>query len=113
MEDQAKQIEALLEKVVDYGKTTFELAKLKALDKTSDVISSGVPHAIVLALLGIFILFLSLGCAFWLGEFLGALYAGFLLVAAFLGILSAVIHFFFHKWIKRRVRDFIIKQVYN
>jgi len=43
MESNAKLIEALLEKVSDYGVTSFELVKLKALDKTSDAVSSLIP----------------------------------------------------------------------
>ena len=34
MEDNAKLIESILERTAEYGKTTFELVKLKALDKT-------------------------------------------------------------------------------
>ena len=46
MEDNAKLIESLLERAVEYGKTSLELVKLKALDKTSDVsIYSNTSHS--------------------------------------------------------------------
>ena len=59
MEDNAKLIESLIEKATDYGKTTFELAKLKALDKTSDIASSFIPHSAVIILIASFLLFLN------------------------------------------------------
>ena len=39
MQDQAKMIETLLEDATEYGKTSLEIVKLKAVDKSSEVIS--------------------------------------------------------------------------
>ncbi len=111
MEDNAKIIESLLERAAEYGKTSFELIKLKALDKTSDIVSSLIPHSVVFALIAVFMLFLNLGLAFWLGEILGRTFFGFLVVAGFYGITGIIIHFFMHKWLKKKVSDFIIKHV--
>ena len=84
MEDNRKLIESLLENLADYGKTTFELTKLRVLDKFSDVASSFIPHAIVVILFSAFVLFLNLGLAFWLGEILGKLFYGFFCYSRFL-----------------------------
>jgi len=111
MEDNDKLIESLLEKVTDYGKTTFELAKLKALDKSSDVVSSLLPHGLVFTLTATFLIFLNVGIAVWLGEILGKIYLGFITVAAFYGLAGFIIHFFLHKRIKKMVRDNFIKQM--
>jgi hypothetical protein len=111
MESNAKLIESLLERVADYGKTSYELVKLKALDKSSDVVSSFIPKAVVLVFMASFLLFFNLGLAFWLGEILGNIYFGFFVVAAFYGIAALVIHFFMHKWLKKVVGNSIIKQV--
>jgi len=111
MEDNTKSIESLLEKVADYGKTTYDLARLKTLDKTSDVASSLIPHSIVFVLFASFMLFANFGLAFWLGEILGNNYYGFFVVAAFYVILGLILHFFFHKRIKNLVWNYIIKQV--
>jgi fatty acid desaturase len=110
MEEYEKLIESLLEKASDYGKTSFELAKLKALDKTSDVVSSLVPKSIVFILIAIGLLFLNFGLAVWLGDILGKLYFGFFVVAAFYGITGMIIHFFMHDSLKKIVRDNFIKQ---
>lgn len=111
MEDNKKLIELLLERVTEYGKTSFELAKLKALDKTSDIVSSFVPHSAVLILIGSFMLFLNLGLSFWIGELLGRTYYGFFVIAAFYGLVCIVIHFFMHKRLKKIFRNFFIKQL--
>lgn len=110
MEDNAKFMESLLERATEYGKTSFELAKLKAVDKASDVVSSVVPQIIVFLLFASFMLFISLGSAFWLGELLGATSLGFFAIAAFYGIVALVIYFFIPK-LKRRMCNYIIKQV--
>jgi len=113
MEDTTKLVESLFERATEYGKTSYELVKLKALDKTSDVVSSLIPHSVVFVLIASFMLFLNLGLAFWLGEILGRIYFGFFVVAAFYGVAGTVFHFFMHKWIKKIICNYIIKLVYK
>jgi fatty acid desaturase len=109
MEDHTKLIESLFERATDYGKTSIELVKLQAVDKTSDVVSSFVPHSVVFVLIASFLLFLNLGIAFWLGEILGKIFYGFFVVAGFYIVAGMIIHFFMHKWIKKLVRNYIVK----
>jgi hypothetical protein len=111
MEDNTKLIESLLEKVADYGKSSYELVKLKALDKTSDAVSSFIPHSVVLVIIAVFMLFLNLGLAFWIGEILGKTFFGFFAVAAFYGLTGIVLHFFMRKWLKKVVSNYFIKQM--
>ena len=111
MEDTTKLIETLLERAVEYGKTTFELTKLKAVDKTSDVVSTVIPHTVVFILIASFMLFFNLGLAFWLGEILGNIYFGFFVVAGFYGISAIVLHFLMHKWLKKHIGNYFIKQL--
>ena len=113
MEDNTKLIEALVEKATDYGKTSFELAKLKTLNKTSDIASSLIPHSIVFVFFASFLIFVNFGLAFWLGEILGNTYYGLFIIAAFYLIAALVLHFFFHKRIKNLIWNFIIKQALN
>jgi fatty acid desaturase len=111
MEDNAKLIESLFDKATEYGKISFELVKLKAVDKASDAVSSFVPYMIAIVFIASFMLFLNLGLALWLGEILGQMYYGFLLVAAFYGVIGIFVHLFMHKWIKRRVGNRFIEQI--
>jgi hypothetical protein len=111
MEDNAKLIESLLERATEYARTSFELVKLEAFDKTSDVISSLIPHFVVLVFIVSFILFFNLGLALWIGEILGKTWLGFFVVAGFYVITGIFIHFFMHKWLKKIIGNFIIKQI--
>jgi hypothetical protein len=111
MEENANLLETLLERASEYGKTSFELARLKALDKTTEIVSSVIPLSVVILLVASSLLFLNLVLAFWLGEVLGKIYYGFFIVAAFYVLAGIFIHFFLHKWIKRLVGDYFIKRV--
>jgi hypothetical protein len=111
MEEKMELIESLLDKVTAYGKTSFELVKLKAIDKTSDAISSFVPVLVIYMFVGAFMFFLNLGIALWLGELLGNTFYGFFAVAAFYGILGLFIRVFMYKWLKRKIQDSTIKMM--
>ena len=111
MKDQATLIETLLENATDYGKTSFELIKLKAVGKSSDVVSSLVPQSVMFVLFVSFMLFLNLGLAFWFGEMLGRIYYGFFVLAAFYCITGLIFFVFMRKWLKELVCNYIIKQV--
>jgi len=111
MTENANTIESLIERTTEYGKSSFELIKLKTLDKTSDVISSLVPNFIVAVFIFSFILFASVGLALWLGQITGQTCYGFFIVGFSYGIVGIFIHLFMHKWLKRIVGNNIIKQV--
>jgi hypothetical protein len=113
MEDHTKLFETLFERATDYGKASFELAKLKTLEKASDVISSFIPHSVVFILFASFMLFVNLGLAFWLGEILGNTFFGFFVVAAFYGIAALIVYFLLHKWIKKHICEYLIKQLFK
>ena len=111
MEDNANLIESLLERATEYSKTSYELVKLKALEKTSDVVSTIIPHSVVFIFIMTFLVFLSLGLSLWLGEILGKIYYGFIVVAAFYGLIAFVLHFFMHKWLKKVIGNYFVKKV--
>ena len=111
MEDNTRMIESMLERATEYGKTSFELIKLKAIDKTSDIISTLIPLYVVIVFMLFFFLFLSLGLALWIGEILGKTYYGFFLLSACYAIIGIFIRVFMYKWLKKLVCNKFIKQV--
>jgi hypothetical protein len=111
MEDNTKLLESLLERAAEYSKTSYELIRLKALDKTTDIVSSLVPHSVVIVLIASFMLFLNLGLALWLGELFGKMFYGFLVVAGFYFFAGIFVHFFMNKWLKRVVGNYFIKHL--
>jgi fatty acid desaturase len=108
MKEKETIFEPLWEKAEDYGKTSLELIRLKAIDKASDVVSTIIPVVVVIVFTIIFLLFINLGIAFWLGEIWGSVYLGFFAVAAFYIICGLIIHFFLHERIKERLRNIFI-----
>jgi hypothetical protein len=111
MENKPNSIETLYERVVDYGKVSLDLLKLKAVDKTSDVSSSFVPLSVVLYFAGTLVLFLSLGLALWLGELLDRMSHGFFVVAGLYGVIGVIFYIFLRKPIKRLIGNYVIKML--
>jgi hypothetical protein len=110
MEVKASLIEPLLERVQEYGRTSFELLKLKSLDKTADITSTLVSRSLLTIVLSLCLLTLNIAISLWLGDVLGKNYFGFLVVASFYGLTGAIL-FFMHPVIKARVSDSIITQM--
>lgn len=108
---ETKLMEDLLEQTIAFSKTSYELAKLKTLGKVSDLASSLIPYSIVLFFIVVFLLFVNLGLAFWLGDILGRIYYGFFAVAGFYLIAGLCTHYFMHKCIKKRICNAIIKKL--
>ncbi len=109
MQEKMELIESLLDRVKEYSKTSFELVKLKTFDKTSDVLSSLVQVLLICVFIVMFLLFLNLGIAFWLGKILGNDFWGFFIIGAFYGVIGFIIRVFMYKRLKRLIRDYTIK----
>jgi len=113
MESAATFFEPLVERAQVYGKTSLELFKLKAVDKTAGITSTFVSRAVAFSVLFIFVVFVSIGASLWLGELFGKLYYGFLCVAAFYALVGCVLYFFMHNWMKKRAGDAFVSQILN
>lgn len=109
----ATPVEVLFEKVSDYGKTTIEILKLKAIDKSASVVSSLVAKAILVLVVAMFILTATIGLALWIGELLGKSYYGFLSIAGFYVVIAILLYAFRNQWIKKPVSNLVIKQMYQ
>ena len=109
-EEQPTLIEALLEKAEDYGKTSFELLKLKAVDKTSDIIATFVSGFGAFILIFSVILFLSIGACLWLGEIMGNTYYGFFIVSGFYLVLAILYYIAMHTWVKTKIINTVISK---
>ncbi len=104
-------MEILLRRVEDYGNTRMELAKLTAIDHLSTAMSYLISHTIMVLAVCFFVLILSMGIAFWIGDLLGAIYYGFLIVAAFYGVLALILLIVL-KPLKARIKNNIITHLY-
>lgn len=91
MENIATNIEKLYEKAENYTKTSIELVKLQAIDRTSEIISSLAVVISIAFIVAIFTLFLNVGVAIWIGDALDNMALGFLIVSGFYAVLGLII----------------------
>lgn len=111
METIATNMELLYEKAKDYAEINLELAKLNAVDKTADIVSSLLARLLVIMVVAIFVLFLSLSLSLYLGELLGKEYLGFLVVSGFYLILAIMLHYNRDKIIKEPLTNVVIAKL--
>ncbi|HLP51998.1 MAG TPA: phage holin family protein [Chitinophagales bacterium] len=110
MEDAPNAFEELYARGEAYTKTSIELAKLKALEAATQIVTTMIWRLSVIVTLSLFALVFNIGVALWLGEVLGKSYYGFFIVAGFYLLTGVVLHFFLRSWIKKPVSDLIITQ---
>lgn len=112
MEQQhANQIEALFLKASEYATNKLELAKLKAVEKTSSVFSTAASKFIIFCFVALFLFVLNIGLGFLIGEMMGEIYFGFFVLAGFYAFIGTIFYSFRGKWIKTPVSDSIIKNL--
>ena len=108
MENNATTIEMLFERAEDYTRTTVELAKLHAVDKTADVMSSLLSRLTVSIVFVMFAFLVNIGLSLWIGELLGKVYYGFFIVSSFYLIIAIILYIYKDQWLKMPISNFII-----
>ena len=111
MTDSTTPIATLLDRAENYGKTTLNLFKLNAIDKSADVVSSLVSQLAVLMAIVFSVLIASIGLSLWIGKLLGDSFFGFFIIGGFFAVVAIILNFFRHQWIKYPVSNSIIKQM--
>lgn len=113
METPTRSIEALVERVEQYSKSSIELYRLKAINTSADVISTLAAKLAVITFFTLFFLILNIGLVLWIGDLLGKSYYGFFIIAGFYAIVGTVLYAYRDKWIKVPVKNSIIIQALN
>ena len=110
MDTTSNSIETLFEGIEAYGKTTYELSKLKALDAISSTAASLMSRIIMMLIISLFIFILSIGVALMIGDALGKSYYGFLVVSAFYLVGAIVAYYSSNNLIKKSINKSILSQ---
>lgn len=113
MKDKVIIVEMLVEKIEQYAKTSVELYKLKAIDKTTDVFTSVISRMVIIAIIALFFLLVTLGFCFYLGDVLGRTYYGFFAVAGIYFVISGILLIFRRAWLEMPLNDFIVSQIFK
>ena len=111
MENQESPVESLIDSLKNYVETRFDLLRLKAIDKSSSVLSMVISLFIVILFGFLAFILLNVGIALLLGDLLGKSYYGFFIVGAFYIITGLVIFKFHDKWIKTPIANSMIKKL--
>jgi len=111
MEEKVTLVETLYEKAEIYAKTNIELFKLKAIDKSAEVVSSIASSMVFVILASRISLLINIGLALWIGELVGKIYYGFFIVAFFYVIVMFILYVFRQQAIKTPVNDSLIIQM--
>ena len=112
MEDKSK-IEHIYERVEQYVLTTVELYKLKALQKLAETATSIVTSLMMLIFGLLFLLFVSIGLAVYLGEVLGKMHFGFMIVAGIYLVFAIIIYSLRAKVLKDKVSTYIVRKIFK
>jgi hypothetical protein len=100
----------LFDKVEAYFKTTSELLKLQAVQRSSESIA-GVVSVIVLSILFLhFFIFLNLSIAIWISNWLGSFTQGFLLFGLFYLIVFSLLYWKREEWIIQPIKERIAEE---
>ena len=113
MEELKQSAGSLKTHVGEYVNTYIQLTKAKATQGASNA-ASGAAIGFAALFLGLFFLFfLFCGLAMWLGNVIDSRAGGFLIVAAFFGLLIGLIFALRKKVIVPAIRNAIISKVYE
>ncbi|MEO6453677.1 MAG: phage holin family protein [Ginsengibacter sp.] len=113
MENSTTSIESIFERIKSYIETRIELLKLKAIDKSSSIVSNIITYIVVFLIFWCFFLLLNIGLALLIGELIGKIYIGFLILAAFYAVVGIVLLKNKNKWVKTPVVNMMVKGLHE
>lgn len=106
-------IQELIDKAETYAKTNVELYKLKAIDKTTDVFSSIASGIVIGVVVTFLVIILSIGASLLIGEWMGKLYLGFFIVAAFYAVLAVILVATKKRLLEVFFNNYIVHQIFK
>ena len=104
-------LESLFNRTTDYLETNINLVKLKAVKKTSDVVSNVMSKVVLGLIFTFFLLMANIGIALWLGELLNKNYYGFFALAGIYFIIGLIAFAGRNIWLRKPIANSIIKTV--
>jgi hypothetical protein len=113
MLDEIRKIESLIEDGKQYVQTRIDEMKLTAADKSSRLLSLTVSVFLTVAVFFLFFVLIAVAAALFLGNWLGSLGLGFLIVAGLVLLATAWIWFKREHWIRRPIRKALLRVLFD
>lgn len=111
MQSTIKHIEDFVSKAGDLAETKAALWKLGAAGKISETVSSLMSVIATAMLIGLAVITLSFGVAFWIGSEMGELSYGFFIVGGFYLLIGLLVFVFRREWIKNPINNLVINKI--
>lgn len=105
--------ETLIEQGQSFSAISIRLAKLKSLEKATQLSAALLAGLSMVILFSLFVIVLTIGAALWIGDILGHNYYGFFVVAFVYLVLGTASHFLLYGWLKKPISNLLIDQVLN
>jgi len=113
MEENKKGSEKLVGAVADWVETYRNLMGVRIVEHTSTGASVSFLSALTLLVIVFILLFLGLGAAWWIGEQMDNMKAGFFIVGGVYGAVLIIILAIAKKVLIPGIRNLIIKKIYE
>jgi hypothetical protein len=113
MENDTTDVEELFYKLKDYGETTLDLLKLKAINKILRFSSAMILSFFSLVLLFLILICISIGLALLIGLWLGHAYWGFFIMALVYIIIWLILFLSKKKILDEPIKNKLIKEIIN
>lgn len=113
MKEKIAMLKDLMDRAEAFAKTNIQLYRLKAIDKVTDVFSSVAAGLVIMIVLTFFLIILSIGAAFWLGEVLGKIYYGFFAVAGAYALLALLMVVFRKQVVEAFFNNYIVSEIFK
>ena len=113
MEKVFSKVEELAGSVKDYVNTRMEAIKLDAAEKGSSIIANSVAGVVVAILFLFFLGLASIGLSIVLGEWIGRMWAGFVIVACVYFLIGIVVWAVRGRLIRLPVMNALIQQLFK
>lgn len=110
MAEKESLLNALLENAEEFGKTSYELLKLKALDRFTDMISYILSRMLIFVVIFMFLFMASMALGFWLGSLLGHNFYGFIIIAGVYALIGIVLFAFAQNWLSTIIGNSLLKR---
>ncbi len=102
-----------IEHLESYLTTQKELIRIAVAEKSSLMIASMVNLVLIIGLFLLFFLFLSIGCAFLIGIYLGQTYLGFMCIGAFYLVIAILFIAFRQSLIIKPITNLMIRNFFK
>lgn len=113
MEETFARIEELAGNIKEYVNSRIDSVKLSIAEKSSKVISIVLASMIAVMVFIMFFFFLNIAVAYLLGEWIGRVWAGFLIVAGFYLVIGIVVWIAKERIFQVPIMNALIRQLFK